>query len=95
MRDEPSGRPGSGPPASTTGLGSAGKYAGIGIQFAASIVLFLFAGQWVDRRLGTSPVFMIIGVFGGATAAFYSIYKRLMRDLKEEEEAKARASKDV
>jgi len=95
MQDEPHGRAGSGPSASTSGLGSAGKYAGIGIQFAASIVLFLFAGQWVDRRLGTSPIFMIIGVFGGATAAFYSIYKRLMRDLKEEEEAQARHSKDV
>jgi F0F1-type ATP synthase assembly protein I len=94
MKDEPSGRPGSAPPA-TTGLGSAGRYAGIGIQFAASIVLFLFAGQWVDKRLGTAPIFMIVGVFGGATAAFYSIYKRLMRDLKEEEEAQARASKDA
>lgn len=94
MQDEPRGRPGSVPTA-TTGLGSAGKYAGIGIQFAASIVLFLFAGQWVDRRLGTAPIFMIVGVFGGATAAFYSIYKRLMRDLKQEEEAQARASKDA
>ena len=95
MQDEPHGRPNSGPSASATGLGSAGKYAGIGIQFAASIVLFLYAGQWVDRRLGTTPLFLIVGVFVGATAAFYSIYKRLMRDLKREEEAQARASKDA
>ena len=95
MQDEPHGRAGSGPPASKPGLGSAGKYAGIGIQFAASIVLFLFAGQWVDTRLGTSPIFMIVGVFGGATAAFYSIYKRLMRDLREQEEAQSKASKDA
>jgi F0F1-type ATP synthase assembly protein I len=94
MQDEPRDRPDSGPPAST-GLGTAGKYAGIGIQFAASIVLFLYAGQWIDRRLGTAPIFLIVGVFVGATAAFYSIYKRLMRDLKQEEEAQARASKDA
>jgi F0F1-type ATP synthase assembly protein I len=95
MQDEPHGRAGSGPPASATGLGTAGKYAGIGIQFAASIVLFLYAGQWVDRRLGTTPIFLIVGVFVGATAAFYSIYKRLMRDLKEQEQAQSRASKDA
>jgi F0F1-type ATP synthase assembly protein I len=96
MQDEPHGRPDtSGPPASSTGLGTAGKYAGIGIQFGASIVLFLYVGQWVDRRLGTTPIFLIVGVFVGATAAFYSIYKRLMRDLKKEEEAQSRASKDA
>jgi len=95
MQDEPHGRPDTGPRASSTGLGNAGKYAGIGIQFAASIVLFLYAGQWVDRRLGTTPIFLIVGVFVGATAAFYSIYKRLMRDLKEQEEAQSRASKDA
>ena len=95
MQDEPHGRAGSGPPASTTGLGTAGKYAGIGIQFGASIVLFLYAGRWVDQQLGTAPIFLIVGVFVGATAAFYSIYKRLMRDLREEEEAKARASRDA
>ena len=93
MQDEPHGRPDPTPAASPGGRGTAGKYAGIGIQFAASIVLFLYAGQWVDRRLGTKPIFLIVGVFVGATAAFYSIYKRLMRDLKEEEAAQAKAKR--
>jgi F0F1-type ATP synthase assembly protein I len=92
MKDEPHGRP-EGSPA--TGLGTAGKYAGIGIQFGASIVLFLYAGRWVDQKLGTAPIFLIVGVFVGATAAFYSIYKRLMRDLKEEEQAQAHPPKDA
>lgn len=92
MQDEPHGRPDGSP---ATGLGTAGKYAGIGIQFGASIVLFLYIGRWVDQKLGTAPIFLILGVFIGATAAFYSIYKRLMRDLKEEEAANARAKKDV
>jgi len=94
MQDEPHGRPDASPSAST-GLGTAGRYAGIGIQFAASIVLFLYAGQWVDRRLGTTPIFLIAGVFLGATAAFYSIYKRLMRDLKREEDARSERPMDV
>jgi ATP synthase protein I len=57
---------------------SASDFAGIGLQFAASILLFVYAGQWLDRRLGTGPWFLIIGVFVGAGGAFYSMYRKLM-----------------
>jgi ATP synthase protein I len=62
------------------GDGALARYAGVGIQFAAAVILFLFAGQWLDRRLGTSPVFLMLGVFVGAGAAFYSMYRKLMAD---------------
>ncbi len=67
-------------------LGAAGRYAGLGIQFAASILVFLYAGQWLDRRLGTDPLFLYVGVFTGAGAAFYSMYRNLMADQKREEQ---------
>ena len=67
-----------------------GAYGGIGLQFAASIVLFLYAGQWLDRRFGTAPWFLVIGVFLGAGAGFYSMYRRLMADLAREEEERKR-----
>ena len=57
---------------------SASEFAGIGLQFAVSILLFVFAGQWLDRRLGTGPVFLILGVFLGAGGAFYSMYRKLI-----------------
>jgi F0F1-type ATP synthase assembly protein I len=63
--------------------GSLAKYAGIGIQFAVSLLLFLFVGQWLDRKLGTSPIFLMIGVFVGAGAAFYSMYRKLMADQRD------------
>lgn len=66
-------------------LGAAGKYAGLGIQFAAAILLFLYGGQWLDRKLGTEPVFLLLGVFTGASAAFYSMYRSLMADQRREE----------
>jgi len=69
-------------------LGAAGKYAGIGLQFALSILLFLYLGQWVDRKLGTK-VFVLLGVLVGFGAAFYSIYRSLMADQRREEEAAA------
>lgn len=56
----------------------AGEYASAGIQFAVSIILFLFAGQWVDRRFGTAPWGVLVGVFVGAGASFYSMYAKLM-----------------
>ena len=68
--------------------GAAGKYAGLGLQFAASILVFLFAGQWLDGKLGTKPLFLIVGVFVGAGAAFYSIYKATMAEERDEAERK-------
>ena len=62
---------------------SGAQFAGIGIQFAASILLFLYVGQWLDRKLGTSPWLLIAGVFLGAGASFYSMYRKLMRATKQ------------
>ena len=69
--------------------GHGGEYAGIGLQFAVSILLFLYVGQWIDRRLGTEPWFMIAGVFTGAGASFYSMYSKLMT-IQERDERLAR-----
>jgi F0F1-type ATP synthase assembly protein I len=67
---------------------SVGDYAGIGLQFAFSIVLFMFAGMWLDRTLGTSPWLLILFVFGGASAGFYSIYRKLMAAQRRADEAR-------
>ncbi len=56
----------------------AGDMMGVGLQFAASILLFLFVGMWLDKRLGTGPWLLIAGVFIGGTAGFWSIYHRLV-----------------
>lgn len=69
---------------------SVAAYAGLGFQFAAAIILFLFVGKWLDGKLGTSPWLLVAGVFLGATAGFYSIYRRLMADQRRDEEAKRR-----
>lgn len=77
-----------GKPAGGEGRGAA-AYVGLGLQFALSMLLFLYAGQWIDRKIGTAPVFLIIGVFVGAGAAFYNIYQKLMAAQREEEERTA------
>lgn len=74
--------------------GHGAEYAGLGLQFALSILLFLYAGQWLDRRLGTDPWLMILGVFTGAGASFYSMYRKLMA-IQEREERQARERRDA
>jgi F0F1-type ATP synthase assembly protein I len=69
---------------------SGAAVAGLGLQFVVSLLLFLFIGKWLDERLGTAPWLLITGVFLGAGASFYSIYRRLMADQKREDEARKR-----
>ena len=69
---------------------SGAAVAGLGLQFVVAILLFLFLGKWLDERFGTAPWLLIAGVFLGAGASFYSIYRRLMADQKREDEARKR-----
>ncbi|MDI3279834.1 MAG: AtpZ/AtpI family protein [Bacillota bacterium] len=54
------------------------KYANIALSFgvttAVSILLGYWGGNWVDRRLGTFPIFMVLGVLLGVGASFKSLF---------------------
>jgi F0F1-type ATP synthase assembly protein I len=56
---------------------SGSEFAGVGLQFGLTIVLFAFAGIWLDDRLGTSPWFVLVMVFAGAGLGFWSMYRRV------------------
>ena len=68
---------------------SGADFAGVGIQFAASIVAFLFAGRWVDDKLGTSGLFTIAGVFIGGGAAFYLMYRKIAAAQRRDDEERS------
>jgi F0F1-type ATP synthase assembly protein I len=91
MTGKPGGIPGRSeqPPNGGEGGTSVGEYAGLGLQFAVSILLFLFLGQWLDRRLGTAPWMLLIGVFAGAGGSFYGMYRRLMASQARADAARA------
>jgi len=59
---------------------ASGRYAGLGLQLAASIGLFLWLGWWADHRIGTTPLLTIVGAFVGAGGGFYSLYRQLIVD---------------
>jgi len=68
---------------------SGADFAGVGLQFAVAIVIFLFVGQWVDEKLGTSGLFTIAGVFIGAGAAFYLMYRKISAAQRRDDEERA------
>ena len=72
-------------PSPNKGLSGA-DFAGMGMQFAVAIIVFLFAGQWLDNRLGINGLFTIIGVFLGAAAAFYNMYRKVTAAQKQDDE---------
>lgn len=65
------------PRRSRADIPGASEYAGVGIQFAASILVFLFLGRWLDEKLGTAPWLLVTGVFVGFVLSFFSMYRRL------------------
>jgi F0F1-type ATP synthase assembly protein I len=65
---------------------SGADFAGVGLQFAVAIIVFLYAGQWLDNRLGTNGMFTIAGVFIGAGAAFYNMYRKISAAQKQDDE---------
>jgi ATP synthase protein I len=56
---------------------SGAVFAGVGIQFAATILVFTFLGNWLDNKFHTSPWLLILCVFLGAGGGFYSMYRQL------------------
>ena len=64
-------------------------FAGVGIQFAAAIIAFLFLGQWVDDKLGTNGLFTIAGVFIGGGAAFYNMYRKITAAQRRDDEERS------
>ena len=61
-------------------------YGTVGIQLVLSVVLGLFGGQWLDRKLGTAPVIAIVGTLFGVVAGFRSLYQAAMQAQREAEE---------
>jgi F0F1-type ATP synthase assembly protein I len=55
------------------------RYAGLGIQLAAAILVGVLLGQWVDRKAGTDGVFTILGALVGFGGILYSLIRELSK----------------
>ena len=53
------------------------RYAGLGVQLAVTLVVFVLAGQWADRKLGTGGIITIVAAFLGFGGTMYSLIRTL------------------
>jgi F0F1-type ATP synthase assembly protein I len=60
------------------------RYAGLGIQLAVSLLVFVWVGQWADRKLGTGGVLTILAALLGFGATMYSVIRSLNKEGKDE-----------
>lgn len=82
--EDQSGEPeGGGWAASAKTLGAVG---GLGIEFAAFVVVGALVGRWVDAKLGVAPAGVLIGV-AAAGAAIAAHVRYVLASLREPEEA--------
>ena len=66
-------------------FGRAGAYLAlfseIGILLLVSTLLGVLVGYWVDQRLATLPVFVLVGLFLGFGAGAVGVYRLITRFL--------------
>jgi ATP synthase protein I len=60
------------------------RYAGLGLQLAASLLVFVWIGQWADRKLGTGGLLTILAALVGFGGTMFSIIRSLNRENKGE-----------
>ena len=54
------------------------RLTGVGFFIGGSILLGVVAGLWLDSKLNTEPILMIVGLILGIVVAFYGVYQMLL-----------------
>ncbi len=58
--------------------GAALRLTGVGFFIGGAILLGVAAGFWLDTKLGTGPILVIVGLLLGVVTAFYGVYRMLL-----------------
>ena len=68
----------------------------IGIEFALSVLVGLGAGYWLDKKLGTAPWIMLVGLCFGFAAGLRSMFQYARLSARAEaNEARKQADDDA
>ena len=57
----------------------------LGYSIAIPLVVFTMGGRLLDKKLGTSPWLLLIGLFISIIVTFYIVYQKLMTIIKDQE----------
>ena len=69
------------------------KLLGSSLYIGVVIFLGVAGGLWLDRKLGTQPIFVLIGLTLGLVVAFWGFYRMLVPIIKEYSETKPKREK--
>jgi len=51
---------------------------GVGFFVGGSILLGVVAGLWLDSKLNSAPIWVIVGLFLGLVIAFYGVSRMIL-----------------
>ena len=54
------------------------RLTGVGFFIGVCVVSGILAGLWIDNKLGTEPVFILVGLVIGIAMAVYGVYRMLL-----------------
>ena len=61
------------------------RVAGVGWYIGSCIVLGVLAGIWLDTKLNTKPVLVIVGLILGVIVAFYGTYQMILPNISKKQ----------
>ena len=62
------------------------RFAGVGVQYAATILILTLAGIWLDNRAGTAPLFLLVLLLLGFVGATWSLIQQVLGPSKKPED---------
>lgn len=53
-------------------------YLGSGMQLAVTVVAFFFIGRWIDSKMNSDPLWMLVSAFLGIALGLYAFIKTVL-----------------
>ena len=63
-----------------SGLNIPSEYFNLGIYLALPLLIGVFLGQYLDRKLGTKSIFTLLLIIFGTISVFYNLFKLYSKD---------------
>ena len=62
------------------------RFAGVGVQYAATILILTLLGIWADKKAGTAPLFLLVFLLLGFVGATWSLIQQVLGPGKKPED---------
>jgi F0F1-type ATP synthase assembly protein I len=59
------------------------RHSGVGLELAGAIAGFALVGYWIDRRYGTDPWALLVGVILGLVGGLYNLVRQSLQAVRE------------